>query len=178
MQLLLKHEGINDGLLEVFVIYLVSSDRSIADMLAPNRQLIATIFEEQFRGMALMPVTVKELEETRETMISLIRSKLTEPQRQFLLSFKRGEPEWGLLNLTGINELPAIQWKTTEYSANDTCQTRTGARTSAACAVRITRCPNTPMSKSRSSTSSRRWAGRSLTRGEAWWKISWPVACV
>lgn len=58
-----------------------------------------------------MPVTVKELEQTRETMISLIRTKLTERQRQFLMSFKRGEPDWGLLNLTGVAGLPAVQWK-------------------------------------------------------------------
>jgi hypothetical protein len=44
-------------------------------------------------------------------MISLIQTKLTEPQRQFLLSFKRGEPDWGLLNLTGVADLPAVQWK-------------------------------------------------------------------
>ena len=80
-------------------------------MLAPSRQPIATVFEEQFRGMALTPVTVNELEQTRETMISLIRNKLTERQRQFLLSFKRGEPDWGLLNLTGVADLPAVQWK-------------------------------------------------------------------
>ena len=111
MQLLLKHEGIHDGLLEVFVVYLLSSDRSLADMLAPSRQPLTTIFEEQFHGMALEPVTVKELEQTRETMISLIRTKLTDRQRQFLLSFKRGEPDWGLLNLSNVAELPAVQWK-------------------------------------------------------------------
>ena len=111
VQLLLKHEGINDGLLEVFVVYLLSSDRPLAEMLAPSRQPLATIFEEQFRGMALTPVTVNELEQTRETMISLIRTKLTEHQRRFLLSFKRGEPDWGLLNLAGVADLPAVQWK-------------------------------------------------------------------
>lgn len=89
----------------------LSSDRSIADMLAPSRQPIAVVFEEQFLGMALRPVKVNELEETRETMISLIQTKLTEPQRQFLLSFKRGEPDWKLLNLPGVAELPAVQWK-------------------------------------------------------------------
>ena len=61
--------------------------------------------------MALEPVTVKELEQTRESMISIIRTKLTERQRQFLLSFKRGEPDWRLLNLTGVANLPAVQWK-------------------------------------------------------------------
>lgn len=111
VQLLLKHEGITDGLLEVFVVYLLSGDRPLAEMLAPNRQPMADVFEEQFRGMALKPVTVNELEETREIMISLIRTKLTERQRQFLLSFKRGEPDWALVNLAGVAELPAVKWK-------------------------------------------------------------------
>lgn len=111
VQLLLKHEGLNDALLEVFLVYLLSGDRSLADMLSPSLQPIAATFEEQFIGMTLMPVTVPELEQTRTTMISLIQSRLTERQRQFLLSFKRGEPDWGLLNLTGVVDLPAVQWK-------------------------------------------------------------------
>jgi predicted nucleotidyltransferase component of viral defense system len=111
VQLLLEHEGLNDALLEVFVVYLLSGDRSLADMLSPSLQPIAATFEGQFLGMTLMPVTVPELEQTRTTMISLIQSRLTERQRQFLLSFKRGEPDWGLLNLTGVADLPAVQWK-------------------------------------------------------------------
>lgn len=111
VQLLLENEGMNNGLLEVFVVYLLSGDRPLAEMLAPSLQPLTTIFEEQFRGMALTPVTVNELEQTRETMISLIRTELTERQRQFLLSFKGSEPDWGLLNLTGVADLPAIQWK-------------------------------------------------------------------
>lgn len=111
VQQLLQHEGITESLLEVFVIYLVSSDRSLADMLAPNRQPLATIFEEQFRGMVLTAVTVHDLEQTRDTMMALIRSKLTERQRQFLLSFKLGEPDWELVSLTGVAELPAVKWK-------------------------------------------------------------------
>lgn len=61
--------------------------------------------------MALRPVTVTALEQTRETMIDLIQTTLTEHQRQFLLSFKRGEPDWELLNVTGVAKLPAVQWK-------------------------------------------------------------------
>lgn len=111
VHLLLKHEGITDGLLEVFVVYLLSGDRPLAEMLAPHRQPMAQVFEEQFRGMALTPVTANELEETRETLIALIRAQLTERQRRFLLSFKRGEPDWALLSLAGVAELPAVKWK-------------------------------------------------------------------
>jgi predicted nucleotidyltransferase component of viral defense system len=111
VRLLLQYEGVDDGLLEVFVVYLLSGDRPFAEMLAPSPQPLATTFEEQFRGMALMPVTVQELEQARETMIALIHARLTDRQRRFLLSFKGGEPDWSLLNLAGVSELPAVQWK-------------------------------------------------------------------
>lgn len=111
VQLLLQQEGLTDALLEVFVVYLLSGDRSLADMVSPSLQPIAATFEGQFRGMTIVPVTVQELEETRTTMISLIQSRLTERQRQFLLSFKRGEPDWALLSVTGAADLPAVQWK-------------------------------------------------------------------
>jgi len=68
-------------------------------------------FEEQFRGMALTPVTVDELEYTRKTMLTLIHEGLTKRQRNFLLSFKQGEPDWGLLSVQDVEHLPAVQWK-------------------------------------------------------------------
>ena len=111
VHLLLKHEGLNDALLEVFVVYLLSGDRALADMLSPNLVPMSATFEDQFRGMTLVPVTVQELEQTRTTMIAMIQSRLTERQRQFLLTFKRGEPNWELLSLTGVADLPAVQWK-------------------------------------------------------------------
>lgn len=111
VRLLLANEGMEEGLLEVFVVYLLSSDRPLSELLSPNRQPLAATFENEFVGMTLIPVTLEELEQTRETMIALIRERLTERQRQFLLSFKQGEPDWTLLNLPGIENLPAVQWK-------------------------------------------------------------------
>ncbi|MGQ0555034.1 MAG: nucleotidyl transferase AbiEii/AbiGii toxin family protein [Nitrospiraceae bacterium] len=111
VQQLLLNEGLTDELLEVFLVYLVSGDRPIAEVLAPNLQPLASTFEEQFRGMTLIPVTVQELEETRSTMIPLIHSRLTERHKEFLLGFKRGEPNWDLLHVTGAAQLPAVQWK-------------------------------------------------------------------
>ena len=31
--------------------------------------------------------------------------------RRFLLSFKRGEPDWSLLRIPGVSELPAVRWR-------------------------------------------------------------------
>ena len=111
VRLLLENEGMEEGLLEVFVVYLLSGDRPLSELLSPNRKPLAATFENEFVGMTLIPVTLAELEQTRETMIGLIRERLTAGQRQFLLSFKQGEPDWALLNLPGVADLPAVQWK-------------------------------------------------------------------
>jgi hypothetical protein len=99
------------GSLEVFLVYLVSRDRAIADVLASNPQLLATAFEEQFCGMMSIPVTVQELDETCSSMISLIHSWLLERHKGFLPGFKCGEPNWALLYGPGVVKLSAVQWK-------------------------------------------------------------------
>ena len=111
VRLLLENEGLEAGLLEVFIAYLLSSDRPLSELLSPNRKPLAATFEAEFIGMTLIPVTLAELEQTRETMIGLIRERLTGQQKHFLLSFKRGEPDWSLLNLPSVENLPAVQWK-------------------------------------------------------------------
>jgi len=36
---------------------------------------------------------------------------LTNAERKFLISVKTGKPEWYLLGLTGVEDLPAVKWK-------------------------------------------------------------------
>jgi predicted nucleotidyltransferase component of viral defense system len=83
VRLLLENEGMGAGLLEVLVVYLLSSDRPLSELLSPNRQPLAATFENEFLGMTLIPVTLAELEQTRETMIALIQKRLTNQHRQF-----------------------------------------------------------------------------------------------
>lgn len=61
--------------------------------------------------MTLQSTSVTELEQTRETMIARIHEVLRDRHRDFLLGFKRGEPDWNLLKLPGVEKLPAVQWK-------------------------------------------------------------------
>ena len=44
-------------------------------------------------------------------MVELIHQGLTESEKGFLLTFKSREPDWALLGLEGVSELPAIKWK-------------------------------------------------------------------
>ena len=111
VKLLLENEGIADGLMDVFLVYLLGGDRPIAEMLAPNPIPLADVFRSQFQGMALIPTTVEDLNRTRHTLIAVIQEKLTGEQRRFLLTFKSGDPDWDRLGLPGIEKLPSIQWK-------------------------------------------------------------------
>ena len=35
----------------------------------------------------------------------------TDSEKKFLLSVKRGEPDWKLFDIEGVEQLPAVQWK-------------------------------------------------------------------
>ena len=40
-----------------------------------------------------------------------IVGKMPEQHKRFLISVKRGEPDWALLDLPGAKDLPAVRWK-------------------------------------------------------------------
>ncbi|MCH9812989.1 MAG: nucleotidyl transferase AbiEii/AbiGii toxin family protein [Epsilonproteobacteria bacterium] len=108
---LLDHEGISDDLLDVFIVYLISSNQPIAKLLQPNLIDISQTFEAQFVGMTTEPITLDTLTDTRNELIKLIQDKLTDRHRAFLLGFKEGTPDWNLLPFRGIEELPSVKWK-------------------------------------------------------------------
>ncbi len=108
---LLANEGIDDALRKAFVVYLVSHNRTMAEVLDPTRQEISEEFARGFSGMTETPVTVEELVEARETLISDIVGGMPRDHRDFLLSFKQGQPDWSLLGLPGAEDLPAVRWK-------------------------------------------------------------------
>lgn len=61
--------------------------------------------------MEEVAVSLEELEETRDKLVHLINKALTSEDKQFLLSFKNRKPDWHLLNLESVENLPAVKWK-------------------------------------------------------------------
>jgi predicted nucleotidyltransferase component of viral defense system len=109
--ILLENEGLTDEIRKAFVVYLACSNRPMSEILAPKEMDFSGVFERQFRGMAERQVTCEELVHVRKKVISAVRSSLTAPERQFLLSIKSGTPKWNLLEIPEIERLPAIRWK-------------------------------------------------------------------
>jgi predicted nucleotidyltransferase component of viral defense system len=108
---LLANEGIDDALRTAFLIYLVSHDRRMSEVLAPTRKDIADEFFRGFEGMTEQPVSRDELVAARETLIGEIVGKMPEAHRRFLISFKRGDPDWTLLGVPAAARLPAVKWR-------------------------------------------------------------------
>lgn len=111
VKVLLDNDGITSDLMDVFVVYLISGNRPISEMLAPHPTPLGRIFNEQFVGMELLDITLSDLEDTREHFIREVNGKLTENHKRFLLSFKATEPNWQLLKHKHTEMLPAVQWK-------------------------------------------------------------------
>lgn len=108
---LLDNEGITDNLMDVFIVYLISGNQPISKLLNPNRIDISNVYEEQFVGMTTVPVELEVLLQTREELIELVNKKLTPAHKEFLIGFKKGQPDWSLLPFENIKELPSIKWK-------------------------------------------------------------------
>lgn len=108
---LLEAEGLTDEIRRAFVVFLASHDRPMGELLTPNLKDLGQVYADQFSGMTNDPVSLAVLEETRTRLIARINAELTGPERKFLLSLKRREPQWDLLGLPGVERLPGPQWK-------------------------------------------------------------------
>lgn len=108
---LLANEGINDDLRKAFIVYLVSHNRPMAEVLAPALLDIREEFARGFDGMTERPVTLDDLLQAREGVIARIVGDMPADHRHFLISIKRGKPDWALLDVPGADALPAVRWR-------------------------------------------------------------------
>lgn len=112
MQLFL-HEGITPDIRRSFVVYLACHNRPIHEVLFPTLRDISGEFDATFRGMTAEPVELEALLAARERMIAELNAGLDADERAFLLSLVRNEPNWTLLSIEHLGQLPGIRWKLT-----------------------------------------------------------------
>src|SRR5690606_38488775 len=78
IKLLFEQDGITDQVLTAFVVYLLSSNRPIHEILNPNKLDISGVFKEHFEGMTSQPIQLTELLDAREQLTEAISERLTE----------------------------------------------------------------------------------------------------
>lgn len=105
---LLQKEGFSKGIKEGFMFRLLSSDRSIQDVLFPKPQEQRLAMDNQFAGMSDEQFTYEDYEFVRERMIRTVQESLTEEDKLFILGFKEVAPDWSIYNFEAY---PSIKWK-------------------------------------------------------------------
>lgn len=106
-----KKNSYSRELHKTFMIYLLSSKRPISDLIVPNKQDLTISYEKLFAGMSELDVDCVMLEKTRDTLFDLVKNSFTDKDKEFLMSFKKGEPLWDLFAIENAKEFPSIKWK-------------------------------------------------------------------
>jgi len=108
---LMHTEGITTKLKDTFLIYLLSHNRPMSELLNPRLKDIRALYEQEFEGMTIESVSLDVLLETRIAMIRELHRLLDAQDKAFLLSVKQGEPQWHLSPYKDAAKLPTVQWK-------------------------------------------------------------------
>jgi len=111
IKFLLDKEGITEKVRKGFLVYLISHDRPLHESLNPVMKEFEGLYEREFKGMTREDVSYEELVNVRHALVAVIHQTLTDVEKDFLMSFKGGEPDWGLLGVEGVQDLPAVRWK-------------------------------------------------------------------
>ena len=111
VKLLLENEGITEAIKVGMIAALISHPRPINEVLFPNFRDQRALFEAQFDGMALLPFSYEDYEAARFRLKAAIKEALSPNDREFLVTFKSGQPDWSLQGNPNFLLMPAIQWK-------------------------------------------------------------------
>ena len=108
---LFVHEGITANIRRAFVVYLASHNRPVHEVLFPTLRDIGQEYERNFIGMTTEPVELAALLTTRERMVQELQGGLDADECNFLMSLVEGRPQWPLLGVAHLEQLPGIRWK-------------------------------------------------------------------
>jgi hypothetical protein len=109
--ILLENEEIIENIRKAFLLYLLSGKRPIAEMIDPLPVDQRLLFSNELEGMNEFIPDYKILAEVRVRLAKSLQISITEDERLFLLSFKKGIPEWEKSGITGLEHFPAVKWK-------------------------------------------------------------------
>jgi predicted nucleotidyltransferase component of viral defense system len=108
---LFENEGITSQIRRCFIVYLVSHNRPIHEVLFPAELDISHEYNASFRGMTSEEISLPELLSVRTRLLTELPRSLTGAERQFLLSVAYSHPKWNLIDVEHIQMLPAVKWK-------------------------------------------------------------------
>ncbi|WP_069384152.1 nucleotidyl transferase AbiEii/AbiGii toxin family protein [Halomonas caseinilytica] len=113
VRLLLDQDGLDRYVFEGFLVYLLGHPRPLNEVINPRLKPLEAVYRQEFVGMTRTDIPLQQLEEVRHELLTRLGQLITDEDIRFLLSFKKGAPDWSLLPNDGIDRLPAVRWKLT-----------------------------------------------------------------
>lgn len=94
-----------------FFLCLLGSDKPIVESLEPNPIDQAEALESQFTGMTDEPFTYEDYEASRMNLVKVVNDSLNDADKEFLISFEKGTPDWEKCCAGNLSRYPAVMWK-------------------------------------------------------------------
>lgn len=111
IKILLENEGITNDIKDAFIFYLLSHNRPINELLNPNVKDISKLYSDEFINMPEEKITLDELLEARDNLQKSIFKKLSDSDKEFIVSFVKNSPNWESFSVQKIKDYPSIKWK-------------------------------------------------------------------
>lgn len=96
---------------EGLMLCLLGSDKPIIESLNPNLTDQQQALDNQFKGMTDTPFSYEEFEHARVELITKVNLLFNKNDKEFLLSFEMGTPNWDKCCAGDLSEHPSVKWK-------------------------------------------------------------------
>ncbi len=93
------------------IFCLLGSDKPLIESLQPNPINQTQALENQFQGMSDVPFNYTDFEASRKELIEKVNQNLSNADKEFLISYESGVPDWGKCCAGDLSAYPSTQWK-------------------------------------------------------------------
>jgi predicted nucleotidyltransferase component of viral defense system len=111
VHLFLEQGRLDTATVQAFLVYLISHNRPLHEILRPRLKDVSQDYDRAFVGMTVEPVPLPVLEAGRIRLIAELHAAMTEEDRGFLMDVAAGQPDWARFSFPEAADLPAVRWK-------------------------------------------------------------------
>lgn len=94
-----------------FIFNLLGSDRPLYESFDPKLVDQSEALVNQFEGMTEIPFSYDDFSNTRNNLIVSVNNLLNDSDRNFLIEFEKGKPDWNKSEYKDFQKFPSINWK-------------------------------------------------------------------
>lgn len=99
--------AVKDG----FMLCLLGSDKPIIESMQPNPIDQRDALANQFEGMTDEPFNYDDYQSSRANLIDVVNNGFTDEDKDFLISFEEGNPDWSKCCAGDLSGYPSVRWK-------------------------------------------------------------------